>query len=107
MLVRVLAVPGLHDTQCGFKLFSARAAAEVFSRARLDGFSFDVEALFLARRAGFRIDEIPVTWRNDAATRVSLLGGFQAFPDLLRIRLNGWRGYYAPGRGLAKDGAAL
>jgi dolichyl-phosphate beta-glucosyltransferase len=94
LLVRVLAVPGLHDTQCGFKLFSARAATEVFSRARLDGFSFDVEALFLARRAGFRIDEIPVTWRNDAATRVGMLGGFLAFPDLFRIRTNAWLGRY-------------
>jgi dolichyl-phosphate beta-glucosyltransferase len=94
LLVRVLAVPGLHDTQCGFKLFSARAATEVFSRARLDGFSFDVEALFLARRAGFRIDEIPVTWRNDAATRVGMLGGYLAFPDLFRIRTNAWLGRY-------------
>jgi dolichyl-phosphate beta-glucosyltransferase len=75
-------------------LFSARAAEEAFSRARLDGFSFDVEALFLARRAGLRIQEIPVTWRNDAATRVGMLGGAQAFPDLLRIRANAWLGRY-------------
>lgn len=94
VLVRLSAVPGLHDTQCGFKLFSARAAEEVFSRARLDGFSFDVEALFLARRAGLRIEEIPVTWRNDAATRVGMLGGFLAFPDLFRIRANAWLGRY-------------
>ena len=53
-----------------------------------------MEALFLARRAGFRIDEIPVTWRNDAATRVGMLGGFLAFPDLFRIRTNAWLGRY-------------
>jgi dolichyl-phosphate beta-glucosyltransferase len=94
LLVRLLAVPGLRDTQCGFKLFTARAAEEVFSRARLDGFSFDVEALFLARRAGFSVAEIPVTWRNDAATRVGMLGGFRAFPDLFRIRTNAWLGRY-------------
>jgi dolichyl-phosphate beta-glucosyltransferase len=96
VLVRILAVPGVHDTQCGFKLFTARAADEVFGRARLDGFSFDVEALYLARRAGFRIAELPVTWRNDAATRVGMLGGFLAFPDLFRIRANAWLGRYRP-----------
>jgi dolichyl-phosphate beta-glucosyltransferase len=94
LLVRALAVPGLRDTQCGFKLWSARAANEAFAAARLDGFSFDVETLFVARRRGYRIAEIPVTWRNDAATRVGMLGGFLAFPDLLRIRLNHWLGRY-------------
>ena len=92
--VRVLAVPGLHDTQCGFKLFSAAAAEGAFGSARLDGFCFDVEALFIARKQGFRICEIPVTWRNDTATRVTTLRGAQAFFDLLRIRANDWRGRY-------------
>lgn len=100
LLVRMLAVPGLHDTQCGFKLFSARAAEEVFGAGRLDGFSFDVEALFLARRCGYRIAELPVTWRNDAATRVGMVGGFLAFPDLLRIRANHWLGRYRLGGGM-------
>ncbi len=99
LAVRVLAVPGLHDTQCGFKLWSARAADDVFRAARLDGFSFDVESLFLARKRGYRIAERPVTWRNDAATRVGMLGGFLAFPDLLRIRLNHWLGRYRPAGG--------
>jgi dolichyl-phosphate beta-glucosyltransferase len=92
--VRLLAVPGLMDTQCGFKLFTAAAADAAFSRALLDGFSFDVEALFLARRLGFRIAEVPVTWRNDAASHVNLWSGFRAFPDLLRIRWNTWTGRY-------------
>ena len=94
LFVRALALPGLRDTQCGFKLFTAAAADEVFSAARLDGFSFDVEALFLARKRGYRIAEVPVVWRNDAASRVSLLRGFLAFPDLLRIRANDWAGRY-------------
>jgi dolichyl-phosphate beta-glucosyltransferase len=96
VFVRALVLPGLRDTQCGFKLFTAPAAEAVFAAARLDGFSFDVEALFIARRLGYRIAELPVVWRNDAATRVGLRGGFQAFPDLARIRLNHWRGYYEP-----------
>jgi len=94
VFVRALAVPGVMDTQCGFKLFSAAAARDVFSAARLDGFSFDVEALFLARKKGYRIAEVPVVWRNDAASRVSLLRGFLAFPDLVRIRTNDWLGRY-------------
>jgi dolichyl-phosphate beta-glucosyltransferase len=94
LFVRALAVPGVTDTQCGFKLFTAAAARDVFAAARLDGFSFDVEALFLARRKGYRIAEVPVVWRNDAASRVSLLRGFLAFPDLLRIRTNAWSGRY-------------
>jgi dolichyl-phosphate beta-glucosyltransferase len=98
LLVRALALPGLHDTQCGFKLFTAEAARQAFGAARLDGFSFDVEVLYVARRRGYRIAELPVTWRNDAATRVGLVGGGGAFLELLSIRLNGWRGLYGPGR---------
>jgi dolichyl-phosphate beta-glucosyltransferase len=96
LLVRALALPGLFDTQCGFKLFTAAAAEIAFSRAVFDGFSFDVEALFIARRAHLRIAEVPVTWRNDAATRVGLVHGGLAFLDLLRIRSNGWAGRYGP-----------
>ena len=92
--VRAVAVPGLRDTQCGFKLFTAAAAEASFEPSRLDGFSFDVETLFIARRRGFRIAEVAVTWRNDAATRVGPLNGFRAFLDLGRIRVNGWRGRY-------------
>jgi dolichyl-phosphate beta-glucosyltransferase len=95
LLVRWLVVPGLHDTQCGFKLFTGEAA-RVFEVARLNGFCFDVEALFVARRRGLRIAELPVTWRNDAATRVTTLRGALAFGDLLRIRWNAWRGRYPP-----------
>jgi dolichyl-phosphate beta-glucosyltransferase len=94
LCVRALAVPGIHDTQCGFKLFTAAAAEASFGPARLDGFSFDVETLFLARRRGLRIAEVPVTWRNDAASRVGAANGFRAFLDLARIRVNDWKGRY-------------
>jgi len=95
LLVRWLVVPGLHDTQCGFKLFSEEAA-RVFEVTRLDGFCFDVEALFVARKRGLRIAELPVTWRNDAASRVTTLRGALAFADLLRIRMNALLGRYEP-----------
>jgi len=94
VLVRALLVPGLKDTQCGFKVFTAEAAEEAFSLARLDGFSFDVEVLFVARRRGRRIAEVPVVWRNDSATRVGLFKGSLAFLDLARIRWRAWRGRY-------------
>jgi dolichyl-phosphate beta-glucosyltransferase len=98
-LVQVLLLPGLRDTQCGFKLFTAGAAQAAFSVSSLDGFSFDVEALYVARQRGLRIAEVPVTWRNDAATRVGLGGGAAAFADLARIRLRAWRGAYSPAGG--------
>jgi dolichyl-phosphate beta-glucosyltransferase len=100
LFVRALALPGLRDTQCGFKLWGAAAARAAFAPARLDGFSFDVESLYLARKRGYRIAEVPVTWRNDAATRVGLGSGSAAFPDLLRIRINDWIGRYDGGNGL-------
>jgi dolichyl-phosphate beta-glucosyltransferase len=98
-LVRALLLPGLADTQCGFKLFTAAAAERSFGACRLDGFSFDVEALYVARRRGLRVAEVPVVWRNDAASRVGLGGGAAAFADLLRIRFLAWRGAYGPPAG--------
>ena len=86
LIVRVLHLPGIRDTQCGFKLFSAAAAEAAFSDSRLDGFAFDVEALVLARRAGFKIREVAVTWRNDEQTRVSFGRGLAAFVDLFRLK---------------------
>jgi dolichyl-phosphate beta-glucosyltransferase len=61
-MVKLLVLRGINDTQCGFKLFSATAAEALFPLQRLDGFGFDVEILFLARRAGFAIREVPLTW---------------------------------------------
>jgi dolichyl-phosphate beta-glucosyltransferase len=92
LIVRWLHLPGIRDTQCGFKLFSAAAAEAAFRHSKLDGFAFDVEALVLARRAGFRIREVAVTWRNDEQSRVSFGRGLAAFVDLFRLRLRGRAG---------------
>ena len=86
LIVRWLHLPGIMDTQCGFKLFSAAAAEAAFRDSKLDGFAFDVEALVLAKRAGFTISEVPVTWRNDEQSRVSFGRGLAAFADLFRLR---------------------
>jgi dolichyl-phosphate beta-glucosyltransferase len=90
------AVTGLpfRDTQCGFKLFESRAARECFSRQQLDGFGFDVEVLFIAKRLGFKAVEVPVRWDNVEGTKVSLLLGAKAYADLLKVRSNGVRGVY-------------
>lgn len=89
LFVRALVLPGIRDTQCGFKLFTAEAADYVFRHQQLDGFSFDVEILALAHARGFRITEVPVRWIDSPASRVSpIRDSIHMFMDLLRIR---WR----------------
>jgi glycosyltransferase involved in cell wall biosynthesis len=92
--VKLLVLSGINDTQCGFKLFSARAADTLFASQRLDGFGFDVEILFLARRAGFDIREIPVTWVYARDSKVGVASGARGFVDILAVRLNQLRGLY-------------
>jgi dolichyl-phosphate beta-glucosyltransferase len=96
VLVRLLVVPGIADTQCGFKLFSRSAAEEVFPRLAVDRFAWDVEALGIARKLGYRVAEIPVLWFNSADSRVTLAGGAQAYFDLLRIAVRVARTRQAP-----------
>lgn len=84
------------DTQCGFKLFTAEAAATVFGRQRIDGFSFDLEVLWLGHRAGFRIDEVPVEWIDAPGSKVQPgRDGLRFLTDIARIRWWSLRGVYA------------
>ncbi len=87
-LVRGSILPGAWtDTQCGFKAFRAEAAQRIFSRQRLDGFSFDVEVLALAAGLGLTTHDLPVEWRDDDATRVRLwYHGWGMLRDLCRVR---------------------
>jgi dolichyl-phosphate beta-glucosyltransferase len=94
--VKVLVLRGIEDTQCGFKLFSARAAQLLFPLQQLDGFGFDVEILFLARRAGLVIREIPITWVYARGSKVNMTSGARAFFDLLAVRWHQLRGTYPP-----------
>ncbi len=86
-LVRLFGVRGIRDTQCGFKLFTAGVARELFTRARVNRFSFDVEILLLAQRLGYRIAEVPVDWTHQPGSRINLVtdSARMAF-DLVRIR---------------------
>lgn len=87
LAVQTLALPGLGDTQCGFKGFTASAAKAIFSAAQSDRFGFDVEALFLARKYGLRIDELPVVCRYHSGSSVNRLSdGLRMFTDLLAVR---------------------
>jgi dolichyl-phosphate beta-glucosyltransferase len=94
-IVRVLLVRGLKDTQCGFKMFTREAAKKIFPLQMIERFAFDVEILFLARKLGFRIIEMPVTWKDSPLTSVSMVkDSLSMFTALLHIRLNNLRGLY-------------
>jgi dolichyl-phosphate beta-glucosyltransferase len=88
-------VDGIRDTQCGFKAFSAAAASEVFSRARIDGWAFDLEALALARRLGFDIAEVGVVWADDPRSRIDPVRDLvKVIREWIAIRRNLRRGVY-------------
>lgn len=94
-MVRLIALPGLQDTQCGFKCFRADVAKEVFQRQTMVGMSFDVEVLFIARQLGYSIDEVPIDWYFDPDSRVRLVNdSLRMFFDLVTIRRNARQGVY-------------
>jgi dolichyl-phosphate beta-glucosyltransferase len=87
LLVQAVLLPGIWDTQCGFKLFRADVAHEVFAELTTDGFGYDPEVLYRAKRRGVKIAEVPVIWRNSAPTKVSpIKSSLDMFTHVLRIR---------------------
>jgi glycosyltransferase involved in cell wall biosynthesis len=94
LLMRLETGLPFQDTQCGFKLFETAAARQIFGRQRLDGFGFDVEVLYIAKRLGYRTVEVPVRWNDVAGTKVSMLLGAKGFLDPLKVRWNGLTGKY-------------
>ena len=94
-LVGALTVRGIEDTQCGFKLFRAEVAQELFSRMRMNGFSFDVEVLLMAQRHGYQIAEVPVNWAHQPGSKVHLIrDSVRMALDLFVIRAHAMRGDY-------------
>jgi len=94
-VVQRTLIPGVVDTQCGFKAFTAEAASEVFELTRIDGWAFDLEALALARRLGFSISEVAVSWSDDPRSRINPLGdAWRVVRELVAIRRNLRRGVY-------------
>jgi dolichyl-phosphate beta-glucosyltransferase len=96
MLVRALVIGGFKDTQCGFKLFSGDVARRLFRKSLISGFSFDVEILFLAKKEGFRIKEVPVKWLNSPNSRVRIVrDSAKMFAELFKIRAYWLSGKYS------------
>lgn len=105
-IVRALTVRGIQDTQCGFKAFRDDVARDVFTRMQLYGENakritggmvtgFDVEVLFIGAKAGVKIKEVPVEWRYGTETKVNpIRDSWRNLRDVLRVRLNDWRGRY-------------
>ncbi len=105
IIVQILAIPGILDTQCGFKLFSSEATKELFSKLyvyggnkeRGDAFTgaFDVELLFLAKRNGFKVKEVPIKWQHNESDRVSpIKDSLRMLRDIITIRIMDFLGKY-------------
>lgn len=87
LAIRLLAVSGIEDTQCGFKCFTEKSAEEIFSKARINRWGFDIEALAIAQKKGYKIKELPVSWYNRAESRVRpIKGAITTLGELLKIK---------------------
>jgi len=95
LIVRILAIPNIQDTQCGFKVFRRAAARDVFALQTIDGWGFDVEVLFIALKHGCRLIEVPITWYYRPQSRISpFKDSINMVLEVLKVRRNGWRGVY-------------
>ncbi len=95
LIVRVLAIPRIQDTQCGFKVFRHAAAHDVFQQQTIDGWGFDVEVLFIALKHHYRLIEVPITWYYKPQTKINpIRDSINMVMEVMRVRWNGWRGKY-------------
>jgi glycosyltransferase involved in cell wall biosynthesis len=92
--VKILALKGIEDTQCGFKLFSAEAAEKLFPHQSLDGWAFVVELLVMAKSAGFTVGEVPIDWYYGEGSKMTLGKGIAAVLDVARVGVNNLLGKY-------------
>ena len=94
-LIRALAIPGIHDTQCGFKGFHADVAEDLFQHQTIHGWAFDVELLYIANLRGYKIVELPIPWYYRDESKVNVLrDSWRMFLDILKIRKNARQGLY-------------
>lgn len=94
LVIQIFAVPGISDTQAGFKAFSAKAAEDIFKRVKDQRWAFDVEALAIARKLKYKIAQIPIYWVNDPKSHVKFIDYLTFNFAVLKIRLNLWSGKY-------------
>lgn len=86
-VIRSLVLGDFYDTQCGFKMFERQAGRDIFSRLVLEGFSFDIEALYLAKKRGYKIKEVPINWYAQSGSKIRLVqDAFIMIGDALRIK---------------------
>jgi len=93
LLIQLILLPGLKDTQCGFKLFNQRTS-RIFEQQRHNRWGYDFELLFLARQSGWRIAEVPVIWYNDNQSKVKPFDYLTTLAEIIQIRWQWWRGLY-------------
>lgn len=86
IIIQIVLLPGIWDTQCGFKAFTEEAAKKIFSINKLDRWGFDFEALVLGKKMGYKIKEIPVIWVNSAVSRVKASAFIQVLIEVLKVR---------------------
>ncbi len=94
IFIQLFLLPGIWDTQCGFKAYTDEAAEKIFMKSSIPGWGFDVETLVLANRMGYRIKEVPVRWVNDTRSHVKFSGGLQFLAETCTIRWRLWRDAY-------------
>ncbi len=95
LLVQILGVFGIHDTQCGFKLFKGNVARKIFTKQTIDRWAFDVEILFIAKKNGYTIKEVPVEWAHSGKSEVhAMRDSWRMFKELITIRWNSFCGRY-------------
>jgi dolichyl-phosphate beta-glucosyltransferase len=96
-IVKLTAVPDFEDTQCGFKMFTARAAEDLFTVQRMHGIGFDVELIYVAKKRGYKIVDVPITWYFDADSRMKLFqDSLKILLEIWEIRQNWRKGLYEP-----------
>ncbi len=96
LIIKVMALPDFEDTQCGFKMFKGEVAQDLFSVQQMNGIGFDVELLFIAKRRGYSIREVPITWYFDADSRMRLVeDSLNILREIWDIRRNWRKGLYA------------
>ncbi len=94
-IVQSLILPGIKDTQCGFKIFTKEVARDIFSISTIDGYAFDVEILYLARYKNYRVDEVAINWHNVAGSKVNVFtDSFKMLLEVLKISWNAHHGKY-------------
>jgi len=94
LVIQTLLLPGIPDTQCGFKAFTEKAAMDIFPNITIIGWGFDVESLVIGKKRGYRIKEIPVTWINDTRSTVKLSGYITTLLEVFKIKIKAIRGIY-------------